>query len=518
MPSSSFVLTLCFISFLCGQLFSAFCASFSFTAAPVKTVALSVVHSGVSFRTLILVVGSALLVHDVLVVLLVCHLIKAHKPKARRNTTIVKLLLTATSAIIPVKRDNPPSALLLSAPVRGRARHTMSFSYRSLALFSIPCPLRFRPILAPSATFPLIEYPTSLALVISGGSRPPACFPRLVGLQGFRDRAWLSYLTLWRSVVAAAALRLAAPHPIVRQAVEDDSEDTWVVRVELGRRSAIGEITDDDTQPEQAEVETALRRPSHLPLLGHLSATAKLRKARVRVLVDDPCSATIEEVNEDVSATLFVEGSSTPSDPEQEKLGPPAIDQGDEAIEAGTVFEWDDLPSYEAFVLGAPPLVKSLSTRSSVKEEKIAGPTANDYGEDGETVDAVTLSDESIWDDLPSYEEFLKGAPPDPIFATRDLSSLSHGSSLVFLSSVALLTIHRSDLPPPSALHARGPHRRQVSLWSSHLEAPVTLAPVRSPGVRCFCIIRRCSRVCPPTWGALVTLTSVGSPGARCPA
>ncbi|KAJ7724744.1 hypothetical protein DFH07DRAFT_971137 [Mycena maculata] len=426
MPSSTIVLVLCFLAFLGGQLFNAFCASF--TAAPIKTVALSVGHSGVSFRSLLFVVGSALIVHDVLVVLLVCHLTKAHKPKARRNTTIVKLLLTAASAIVPVKRDNPPSALLPVPVVRGRARRTtVSFSYRSLALFSIPCPLRFRPILAPSATFPLIEYPTSLALVISGGSRPPACFPRLVGLQGFRERAWLSYLTLWRSVVAAAASRLAAPHPIVRQAVEDDSEDAWVV--ELRRRSSIGEITDDDTQPEQAEAETALKCPSRLPLLRHLSAAAKLRKTRVRVLVDDPCYATIEEVNEDISATLFVESSSTPSNPEQEKLAPPAIDQGDEAIEAGTVFEWDGLPSYEALVLGAPPLVKSLSTRSSVKEEKIAGPTANDYGEDGETVDAVTLSDESIWDDLPSYEEFLKGAPPDPLFATKDLSSLNHAIS-----------------------------------------------------------------------------------------
>ncbi|KAJ7506665.1 hypothetical protein B0H11DRAFT_1972277 [Mycena galericulata] len=81
-------------------------------------------------------------------------------------------------------------------------------------------------------------------------------------------------------------------------------------------------------------------RPSYIPFLRHLSSAATLRKQLGRVVVDEPCHATIEEVVDNEITLLSDSGSL-----EEETI---------DAVFVEEECDWEELPSYEEFAQGAP--------------------------------------------------------------------------------------------------------------------------------------------------------------------
>jgi hypothetical protein len=92
MPSASFTLILCFFTFICGQLFNAFCMSLH----PIKIESIASVvpvDTGFSFKTVIVIFFSALVVHDAAILLVIRHLLKDSK----RTLHVLKTLPAAAA-------------------------------------------------------------------------------------------------------------------------------------------------------------------------------------------------------------------------------------------------------------------------------------------------------------------------------------------------------------------------------------------------------------------------------------
>jgi hypothetical protein len=173
MTSASFTLILCFVAFICGQLFNAFCTSLH----PVKIeyiASVVPVDTGFSFKTVITMVISALVVHDAAILLVIRHLLKDSK----RTLRVLKILPAAAADHIPI----PQGPLLLILPVNTPPVARKVFRLRP-AIISIPRPFWiWRSLYCPPtiafgsrAILPLIEYPTALALVTKRVLSPLLC-------------------------------------------------------------------------------------------------------------------------------------------------------------------------------------------------------------------------------------------------------------------------------------------------------------------------------------------------------
>ncbi|KAJ7181590.1 hypothetical protein C8R43DRAFT_273599 [Mycena crocata] len=109
------LLIICFLCFLCGQVFNAFCTNLS---APSNTSTTVHVHvdSGFTVSTLILVVISVLVIHDILLALVCYHLFKTPKVAARR---VVKYFLKAADGLNMQRSDTALALVAVPRTVTG---------------------------------------------------------------------------------------------------------------------------------------------------------------------------------------------------------------------------------------------------------------------------------------------------------------------------------------------------------------------------------------------------------------
>ncbi|KAJ7506684.1 hypothetical protein B0H11DRAFT_2271990 [Mycena galericulata] len=174
--------------------------------------------------------------------------------------------------------------------------------------------------------------------------RRGCCSYSSIGLQVPQNRAGSSLLR----ALAAARFQDNTCQTAIEELAEDDSETTLVVEGELKSTNVEEKVDVLALRP------AALPRPSYISVLRHLSAAATLRKTSVTFVVEhsveEPCFATIEELADGDDSTLLVESVSAAS----------MLEKKTEDVGADDGCEWDELPSYEEFVLGAPaePLYK----------------------------------------------------------------------------------------------------------------------------------------------------------------
>jgi hypothetical protein len=309
MPSASFTLILCFVTFICGQLFNTFCTSLH----PIKIESIASVvpvDTGFSFKTVIVIVFSALVVHDAVILLVIRHLPKDSK----RTLRVLKTLPAAAADHISI-----PQGPLLILPVNTLLVPHKSFRLRPTVV-SIPRPFwiwrfLYRPPtigFSSRAVLPLLEYLTTLALVAKRVSSPLPCALLTGGHPCIQDLPL--FMRLFSPLAAAAVPR----YPLtgvglqgvwgtnVKEELEEDSEDTTLYLEsnsslkdkEIKASADEGIKTTLEETIEDSPAEDGPGRQSHVPVLRHLTAAALLRKSQVRVN-DEPCYASIEEVIED---------------------------------------------------------------------------------------------------------------------------------------------------------------------------------------------------------------------------
>ncbi|KAJ7922337.1 hypothetical protein B0H13DRAFT_1983481, partial [Mycena leptocephala] len=470
MPSASFTLILCFVTFICGQLFNAFCTSLH----PIKIESIASVvpvDTGFSFKTVIVIVFSALVVHDAVILLVIRHLPKDSK----RTLRVLKTLPAAAADHISI-----PQGPLLILPVNTLLVPHKSFRLRPTVV-SIPRPFwiwrfLYRPPtigFSSRAVLPLLEYLTTLALVAKRVSSPLPCALLTGGHPCIQDLPL--FMRLFSPLAAAAVPR----YPLtgvglqgvwgtnVKEELEEDSEDTTLYLEsnsslkdkEIKASADKGIKTTLEETIEDSPAEDGPGRQSHVPVLRHLTAAALLRKSQVRVN-DEPCYASIEEVIEDEEVV-------------EESVEEFRIEK---VVEAGEM----DVKKVEDGT--ETPFVDAVSDGFS-QEEKILGIVPTEH----EPI--VPLYEEL--DGLPSYEEFVQDAPVEPLFDTSVSAVPTYGSSA--LIPLLPLSYHLHTRSGPSASAAfpfRITRRRQVYQRPSTGLAPPSPCSSVLPNVRSHCGVR----------------------------
>ncbi|KAJ7506640.1 hypothetical protein B0H11DRAFT_1972173 [Mycena galericulata] len=501
MPSTTFCLAL-FFSFICGQFLNALCASLS---APVHTVEVLTVVSGISVQSLVVVVLGVLVVHDLLVILIIRHLLQAATTPIRKNNG--KILLLVVSRAVFEWRNNTQVPCLRIAARHGIATpRSNQFNPRRLLLGpTIPRPLRIilRTISCPLV--PRIEYLTAPVLVITSVSRASTCHSRpCLGLPGPHAQAWQFVLGLLLALATATASRSADDvcHAFIEEVVEDDSVGTRILV--LGSKAVV------KTKIDAINFKPYGRsHPFYFPLLRHVSAAATLHQSPVRIVVegaryainevsitpasgfgervkvsrigcfsysgiglqvpqhrtglshlwalaaarfqDSTCQA-IEEVAEDDSEnTLVVEGECKSTNVEEKvyvpALKPPAPSR----------------PSHISLLLHLSSAATSRKQLGRVVVDEPCHATievvdneitlVSDSGSLEETIDAVFVDEECDWEELPSYEEFAQGAPAEPLFEEKYISfAITHG--VCRPPPLSALAARTGAKPPPQAPRA----------------------------------------------------------------
>ncbi|KAJ7126898.1 hypothetical protein C8R44DRAFT_107629 [Mycena epipterygia] len=375
MPSA-IILVLCFLSFILGQLFSAYCTSLANVKIPVVTPQV-IVGSEYSLQALLVIVLSVLVVHDLVLVLLLRHLLSSPTPTPKG---ILKLLTTVVHDV-DVHTDNL-AVVLFSRLTIGNSRA----GYRKASILLPPRPATAFRIIA-GVSFPLNECCTALVLFVKRDAHPPSLFSILACARvTIPPRVYSFPAQLLRHLAAAAISSTRRGTHLKKIAVKEYQEPVPVL-----------------IPPAQVPVHSQdgiPARPSHAPLLRHLVAAAILRKYRVRIVIEEDCHAGIEEVEEvdDLSDTLVVE---------EEKDGEKLDEQVEVTVDQDTL----------------------------VLEEKVLEEQEEQVEEDSieEQIEELTIDLESVAPsyqefDLatPSYEEFANDAPPEPLFQKRIVAPLDH--------------------------------------------------------------------------------------------
>ncbi|KAJ7094375.1 hypothetical protein C8R44DRAFT_749558 [Mycena epipterygia] len=412
---SFLAIILCFISFLLGQLFNGWCTSL---AAGVKIESFSPqVHAvpGFSFKTLFFVVLSVLAIHDIVVFLLLRHLLLAPKPAPKG--TLKARAITADGYNIPQSTNNAssvhmdPSSSTGSSDSRGYRWPIILARRRDFSLFILDTAL------------PLLSY----CAVLFRGLR----------LHPFR------YL--------AAAVKIDSEYVEKREDALVGDVVPYSANVE-GKNIDVSAV--DVTPEPQADRSSA--RLSHFPLLRNLAAAAILRKCRVRIVVEEACHATIEEISEEVqdsSITLLEDASNSSSVEPEEKIDEISVN------------------------ISVPGFVKKVAIMESVVIEVVSI----------DEEPAPTYCEFEL-DTAPSYEEFAEGVPVEVLFEKMQVVA-DHGScffiALMFtclicisaiihllpsLCTIATRTGTKSTSPRPrvSQLHLL----TRLSTWSGNSTIP----------------------------------------------
>ncbi|KAJ7461951.1 hypothetical protein FB451DRAFT_1562552 [Mycena latifolia] len=199
-PSLNITLVLCFASFLLGQAFQAFCASLS---SPLKSVGDAGTSVSFSFKTLVIVVLSVLVVHDVLIFMAIRHLFfNRQAPAARKHAfkpspAAVRALQAVYSLALQGARNlahQRPHILALAArvniPLAPRAQFVAS--WRSPPILWLLSAIRASYTLAASTLTVAIAPPrleSCTALVLRNRPSSPVALPLVLWRMGLPDAA-----------------------------------------------------------------------------------------------------------------------------------------------------------------------------------------------------------------------------------------------------------------------------------------------------------------------------------------
>ncbi|KAF7352286.1 hypothetical protein MVEN_01192300 [Mycena venus] len=230
-------------------------------------------------------------------------------------------------------------------------------------------------------------------------------------------------------------------------------------------------IVSSSHQEETFEVSSSQDIPvdvrfSRLPLLQHVTAAALLRKLQLKV-VEDLCYASIGEVVEDDKSVQEIEAVEVVDNVSTEDA---TENVTQEATGVGPVEEIEKLVVPDVAEDTQAENVVEDTTQTLVVEASFSPPSPEEKKIEVVSTDPafVVLLFEEL--ELPSYEQFVEDAPPEPLFEKSAFAPLIH-------------VIHR---PPPLAILAI--HTR-VKPCEPQAPSSVSL-PVSS-------------RACPPPWRSL---------------
>ncbi|KAJ6490467.1 hypothetical protein DFH09DRAFT_1454289 [Mycena vulgaris] len=443
MFSSPIILTLCFLSFILGQLFNSFCARLSSPVVKIESISQSLVDAGASFslNSLVLIVLMVLIIHDVFIAIVIRRLLMI--PTAAPKRTLKALLKAADDTDIHQAFDR--LALVLFNPARVKvpaaARHNLAG--RKWMVPSIPRPfwIIYRPALI---TFvidraALIQYSTALVLF---ANRTVAFPPLTRGRTGHQDiprhaQCFQLNLRLILLALAASKAHFEMDEGICYASIEEVPDSTVASSVKEEKIAMVPGLSYKALRspcPVTYLPSARLQVPPrivlyfHLNLLRHIPAlvvTSRTHQLKI-------CTATTEEV-EPTAETLVVQAVSEEDNSQvvaevedtytaqamssiEEKMEPAAIDESILSFSTLEVQDTTDTTLVEA--------VKSSGAEEKAEVVDVAQESAPTY-------------EEFDWDQAPSYEEFANDAPPEPLFEKRFVS-LEHA-------------VHR---PPPLALLA----------------------------------------------------------------
>ncbi|KAJ7684368.1 hypothetical protein DFH06DRAFT_1155429 [Mycena polygramma] len=314
MPSVFTTLSLCFASFILGQLFQV-------SIHPTKREIL-VVPSGFSLSTVVSVIVCVLLVHDALALLFLLRPLTSRSSNQKHR---FKSLAVAAADTIPEHRlalRLPPVDRPAAPMASGLTFHVPSLFWvrRNLSQSSFKV-VRRRPFL-------LIEYtkasPASIDrsidtrwMIISA----PRPFWRLSGLGPNVARSLVEYKTALAPLIKIRSP--LAPHTSRLLDVQDSTSftrlsETAIIGLDLKKEDGAVDVCSIEEQEEQVEdfalelnttsLENEARpaqdttptppRASQAPLLRHIAAAALLRRLGFCV-VEEPSTASIEEVTDE---------------------------------------------------------------------------------------------------------------------------------------------------------------------------------------------------------------------------
>ncbi|KAJ7451160.1 hypothetical protein FB451DRAFT_1410051 [Mycena latifolia] len=453
--SSTVLLVLCFASFLMGQMFHAFCAGISHHIA-VKTAESVTIASdaGYSFKTVVGIVVSVLIIHNFIVLLVIRRLLAEPKAPSKTRRPVLKALLWAADGASILLKSVGRLALIL---LRGTCIIILvaaCIARRSMAM-SIPWSPRLTPHQSTPTSLSIFgglravlraEYSTALGAV----ALPflPGCIylqdPSSHGLED--DDAstdeLIDFLFLLLLLLDACELNIDDEpcYAIIEELSDSFDEDFsspeapqitayWPASFCSATIQVVPDATSyfvDATSLVKAhrievlsfksyEVFYPSLSPSYLPpargrldlqvapmrvrafhlhLLRHhfLAAAVTSRTSRLGISY-----STTDEVH-DTAHTRVVETVSESSSIE-------------EMIEEAAV---EESASTEGFEDTASTLVFEAA------EEKIIESVIID-----KLQESTPVYEELDWDRAPSYEEFASGAPPEPLFEQRRVS-LAH--------------------------------------------------------------------------------------------
>ncbi|KAJ7265351.1 hypothetical protein B0H12DRAFT_195418 [Mycena haematopus] len=460
MPSSSVTIILCFLAFLFGQVFNSICTSLkdpthiNVNIEPV--IAAAPVHTGFTFATLVWVVALVLLVHDLVVVVVIRLLLKDRKcaPQA-----ILKCLPAAVADNVVIPRRNRllllPSIAANPSPAVSRSPSMVlsvlkPFNFWPAAFLSIPRPF-WRPqhawyqfsnmAVIARAVLPLmvIESPPALALVTMRASTQQLplftlATGRRVGIPIFKA----SFIRLYGFSTGS----ITPTERTLKNSVEEEIEET------------LHEDARINTSPPPQDA-SACTRSSRAPLLRHVAAAALLRKLRFKILEDEPCHARVQEITDVEEVDERSDGCK-----ESNIVEAAAVEEVEKVVEvveelvgevvAEAVHAVEEVEVLETAVIEqAEKVVPGLTPDTSV--DNVSSPTHDEKLEVQKTIYEDIPFYEEL-DDLPSYEEFVMGAPPEPLFADR-------------IPEVVAFAIFR---PPSLAFFASRTGAKPVNTRASH--------------------------------------------------
>lgn len=459
MPSTSITLALCFFAFICGQLFNAFCTSLHPVKIEYITNVVSV-DTGFSLKTLIAVVLSVMVVHDVAILLVILQFLKSPNPTTTKALRVLKTLSAAAADCIVIRQR--PRLLLSPLLVNISPAMHIGFLRKPMGI-AIPRPfwlwqVLYRPSIMTFGSrvhLSLIEYPTALALVTKRVSSPLSCISLFAGGRPGMQDTLPTFIRPFGPMAAPAVPRYPLTGvglqgiwgAIIKEEGEENSEDSTLF---LESNSSFKEEPIEKALAEDSPVHA---RQSHVPFLRNLAAAALLRKLHVQV-DEEPCYASIEEVAEDEND---IEESA--EDFQVEKV----VEAAEKDIKNGMETLFFDAVS-----------------------------ESNGFDLDEKKIDIVTGDHESVaplyeeFEGLPSYEEFAQGAPAEPLFDTSASpihgSSTCHSFTFLFLPSTHA-AVHR---PPPLStlavhmgvkctnIHPRASRLPLLARLSSRVSAPTS--------------------------------------------
>ncbi|KAJ6457038.1 hypothetical protein C8R47DRAFT_1227582 [Mycena vitilis] len=461
MPSASQTLALCIAFFILGQLFEV-------SIHPSKTEYL-VAPTGFSLTTLVAVVVSVLLIHDALVLFF---LLRPPISRSADQQHRLESLAAAAADTIPDHRlvlrlplaDRPAapmaSGLTFDVPstrnlsqssckvVRTDYSKALPTSIDSSTIDTrrmiIRVPRLFWRLFGPNVARSPVEYNTLLAPVIKICTPVVPHTRRLLDTQ---DAASLPRL----STTAATGLDFKTKYRAASLCKEEQVEDSVLDTTSLENEARPAH----DTSPTPP-------RASQVPFLRHVAAAALLRRLGFRV-VEEPSFASIEEVADDEGKV---------ADEEVEQLG--QVEEGQKAVEeivvvdetkgvknekekeaeirgsseSGQESKTDGEGDHQKDVEGGVELVEKI-----VREEEPASSCVDallkEFGpqEDMPADDLDALLHDELG--LPSYEEFVRDLPIDPLFA-KAVPAPAYGSSPSI--QVLKFLFLQSPSRPPTAI------------------------------------------------------------------